>query len=692
MPRDGARHQITGLGDQEPANGHRRPSLATRRHLSGVFGQLIAPFAVLGVLGPTASVAFADETTAPEFPSAARTGEVGRSDRTRAIGGSASGEIESFPPLAEFLSSLRPGHPRLVLSPSRASALRALVATDPTARSQFTRLAQVGQRLLDTPIGSRITAAARTVPGIRRTIDRITCLALLHVIDGDTRWSMRASEEMRALTDATDWNPSYFLDVAETTGAMALGYDWLYTSLDDDTRNAVRTSIVEKGLRAMDAAFRQQSTWVTAGNDWTSTCNAAAIVAALAVATDEPDLAHAVASRAMSALPVALASYATDGGWPDGPAYWDASTSALAIAGAALETAIGTDLGVCSTPGLVAGLAYRLHVTGTTGLVFNYADCADRVEMDPAVEWLGHRMGDAWVVEEARTRAGATVRPFTVAWYRPAPPRVIAPPLDRWFPDAGVVCMRSAWHDPGAVFCAAKGGDNGARHAHLDLGSFVIDALGQRWAVDLGPDDYTLPEYFGRKRFTYYRTRTEGHNTLVIDGQNQDPAGRAPVVAFTAASGEARAVIDLGAAYTGTGASRVVRGIGLIDGRRRVIVQDELALRPGSDIAWAMHTQADVQVDLATGGRVANLTRGNARLEARILDPATAWFAVEVVAAPAPQRRIEGVRKLTIQMPPIQGDIRITVVFTPEVTENAPTTMPPVIPLDAWVVPAPPDA
>jgi hypothetical protein len=253
--------------------------------------------------------------------------------------------------------------------------------------------------------------------------------------------------------------------------------------------------------------------------------------------------------------------------------------------------------------------------------------------------------------------------------------------------------MRSAWHDPGATFCAAKGGDNASRHAHLDLGSFVLDALGQRWAIDLGPDDYTLPEYFGRRRFAYYRTRTEGHNTLVIDGQNQNPAGRAPIISFKSGASEGcRAVFDLGGAYAASGATRVWRGIGLIDGRRRVIVQDELSLRQGTDVTWGMHTQADVQVDFASGGRVATLTRGNARLEARILDPVTAWFAVEVVAAPAPQRRIEGVRKLSIQMPPSQSDLRITVVYTPEVLENAPTTMPPVIPLDAWVAPEPPDA
>ena len=699
----------------------------SRRRAGQILGALAAPLALVGALGTSPPSVAADELhvfagerdeARQSVHTAADSNDLtGRSSplaSDASTGVATAREIDAFPAMPEFFGTLRADHPRLILTTARVGTLRALVATDATARSQFVRLAQVGQRILDMPVGPRASgasAATRTVPGIRRTIDRMTCLALLHVIDGDGRWSDRAALEMRALADVADWSPTQiardqaaFLDAAETTGALALGYDWLYGVLDRDIRTAVRAAIAQKGLRAIDEAFRLPASWASDGSDLTAAWSATAILGALAIAEDEPDLAHVVASHAVSALPITIASYATDGAWPDGPAYWDASTGALAMAGAALETAIGTDLALCKTPAIVNGLAYRLHVTGPFGLVFNYADCQDRTDIDPAVEWLGQRAGDAWVVEEARARAGASVRPFSVAWYRREPvrattTRVVAPPLDRWFPDAGVVCMRSAWHDPEAIFCAAKGGDSSARHAHLDLGTFVLDALGERWAMDLGPDEYGLPEYFGRKRFSYYRTRTEGHNTLVIDGQNQDAGARAPITAFATAPSEVRSVIDLGAAYASSGATRVVRGVGLIDGRRRVIVQDEISLRPArasttsADVAWAMHTQADVQVDLASGGRVAFLIRGRRRVEATILSPENSWFAVEVVAAPAPQRRIEGVRKLTVQLPPsISGGtgssdnfVRIVVVFTPEVSENAPSLMPPVLPLEAWV-------
>ena len=94
-------------------------------------------------------------------------------------------------------------------------------------------------------------------------------------------------------------------------------------------------------------------------------------------------------------------------------------------------------------------------------------------------------------------------------------------PLDTIFPGVQCAFFRSSWEDPNALFLAVKGGDNKAPHAHLDLGSFVLDAGGVRWAADLGPDDYNLPGYFGKQRWGYYRMRTESHNTPLVDQENQ---------------------------------------------------------------------------------------------------------------------------------------------------------------------------
>ena len=122
-------------------------------------------------------------------------------------------------------------------------------------------------------------------------------------------------------------------------------------------------------------------------------------------------------------------------------------------------------------------------------------------------------------------------------------------PLDAFFRGIDVAFFRSAWEDPQALYVGFKGGNNKANHSHLDLGTFVLDAYGYRWVVDLGSDNYNLPAYFGKQRWTYYRLKTAGHNTLVINGVNQATSARAPIIAFHATSALAFAVADLTAAY-----------------------------------------------------------------------------------------------------------------------------------------------
>ena len=46
-----------------------------------------------------------------------------------------------------------------------------------------------------------------------------------------------------------DWHPPHFLDTAEMTNAVAIGYDWLYDVLTPEQRATLKTAIIEKGLK-----------------------------------------------------------------------------------------------------------------------------------------------------------------------------------------------------------------------------------------------------------------------------------------------------------------------------------------------------------------------------------------------------------------------------------------------------------
>lgn len=98
------------------------------------------------------------------------------------------------------------------------------------------------------------------------------------------------------------------------------------------------------------------------------------------------------------------------------------------------------------------------------------------------------------------------------------PPRS-EPPGSKAFPDAGVYVMRH--NDDYMLIPCGPNGQNGlGGHAHNDKLSFELCIGGEEVIVDPGTYVYTpYPEWRNRFRSTAY------HNTVVVDGQEQNPIG-----------------------------------------------------------------------------------------------------------------------------------------------------------------------
>lgn len=560
------------------------------------------------------------------------------------------------------LMTLRFGHPRLLLLADDEARIRRALATDAPARAFRDALLRNGSRLLTQPTPERVLIGPRLLTVSRTVLDRVMTLALLYRLDGDTRWAQRAKEELRAAAAFSDWNPSHFLDVAEMTHAFAIGYDWLYDALADDDRAVIRRALVEKGLRPAEQQYTSRAFWTRATHNWNLVCNGGIAIGALAVGDEEPALAGTLLAQALASMPLALATYAPDGAWPEGPGYWEYGTLYLVSALAALTSALGTDFGLSDAPGLAGTGRYRLNIAGPTALYFNFADAGQRPGSAASLFWLARRYDDPVLAAAAREADAGRTNARDLLWYDPrgTAADVAALPLDARYQAAHLATFRSAWNDKEALFVGFKGGDNAMNHAHLDLGTFVLDALGERWASDLGPDDYDLPGYFGAERWTYERLKTSGQNTLVIDGANQEPRAVAPIMAFRTSGDGGFAVADLTAAYAASGATRVHRGVSLRDSRSRVLVQDEIDASRPVDLTWTIHTQASITVEADR----ATLTLGGAVLEARLLAPEGATFDVEDVQMTPPQQPAPETRRLLVRVPQA-SKVQIAVLFTP---------------------------
>lgn len=571
------------------------------------------------------------------------------------------------PQTQSLLSSLQTSHPRLIATNKNLDRVRQLIKTEPLAKAWHNKLRQQAEKILgQAPIEYKLIGP-RLLAQSRLCLDRVYTLGLVYRLDGDRRFADRAKKELMTAAAFQDWNPSHYLDVAEMTHAFGIGYDWLFDSLTAEERTTLRNSIVEKGLKPsfiekLPNGARAYNWWLRVTNNWNQVCNGGLTVGALAIADEEPELAERVISRAIESIKLPMSSYAPDGGWDEGPGYWHYATSYNVYFLAALETALGSDFApiqsMLKMPGVSVTGDFRMHSAGPIGRSFNYADAGDHVEAAPELFWLAQKFnGPVWSWHE-RQRSGSP-HATDLIWFdaRSAGARAEHMPLDAVFKGIDVAFFRSSWEDSNATYLGFKGGNNKASHSHLDLGTFVMDARGYRWAIDLGSDNYNLPAYFGNRRWTYYRLKTEGHNTLVINGVNQTASARAPIIAFDSTPERAFAIADLTAAYPMT--KRVWRGVAMLD-REQVMIEDEIEATNPVEIVWGMHTPAEINLDAAT----AILKQGAESVRARIIEPAGAKFEV-VSAQPATpdENQNRGVRKLVIRLAEKTKDLRLVVVI-----------------------------
>ena len=579
------------------------------------------------------------------------------------------------PAESEILKTLRAERPRLIATAQDTARIKKLIADDPRAAEIYQQVKRNADRYLTAQAVQYRIIGPRLLSESRKCLEHVYTLATAYRLEGDRRYLDRAAKEMLTAASFKDWNPSHFLDTAEMTHALAIGYDWLYKDLDAQQRETIRRAIVEKGLREAEKVYRKQQWWSRTRHNWNQVCNGGITIGALAVAEQEPDLARYIVHQAVQSVQLAMREFAPDGACVEGPGYWNYATSYNVYMLAALETALGTDFGLSGFPGFSVTGDFRIHFVGPTKQTFNFADAGSSAGRAAQMFWLARKFNQPLYAWHEREYIGGS-SPLHLWWFdgRGQPLGKAGFPTDRWFRYADVVFMRSSWDDPQAVFVGFKGGDNKVNHSHLELGTFVLDALGQRWAVDLGSDDYNMPAYFGNKRWTYYRLATIGQNTLVIDGQNQDPKAVAPVIAFASQPNRAHAVVDLSAAYAKQ-LSRALRGMALLD-RKHVLVQDELEGITGKELWWQMHTRAKIELK----GNQALLTQDKQQLWARILEPAEAVFSIESAAAPPPQNPNTGVQKLVVKLPS-KSPMRLAVLLSPD---RLPEKLPAVEPLSKW--------
>lgn len=582
----------------------------------------------------------------------------------------------------DVLKTLYRPHPRLFLREDACRELKERIERDATLRRYHADVLAAADRHLTAPALEYRKVSIRLLHVSRACLERTQTLGLAWRLTGDEKYAHAARDNLLAVCAFPDWNPSHFLDTAEMSHAVGLGYDWLHDWLDEPTRATIREGLIRHGLDPGLAAYKNHR-FVRNAFNWNQVCNGGLVVGALAIAETHPDYATRIIPAAVESLQRPLRTYEPDGAWGEGVGYWNYATSYTVYGMAAMQSALGTDYGLSNLPGLAKAAEFPLALTGPTGLFFAYADVGERARRGPmaCLFWLAGRYGRPdWADAEHELLAGSRhgARPGHLLWYQPPSNEKPLPrTVQRFRGPVEVAVMSGAGEGRDTLWAAVKAGYNRVAHGHLDLGQFELDALGVRWVRDLGADDYDLTSYFGNRRWSYYRLNSQSHSVPLLNGKDQHLDGKAKFLKFPTED-DPRAVLDLSSAYV-TQASRVLRGLAMDDLRRGLLVQDEFLLQQPCEISWGVFTDATVTLE----GRQATLELEGKQLIARLLAPESASFSIVSAEQEPPQKRNRGVSRLTVRLPNAQGEARIVVLFSPVWPDTNVTSMR-VHPLEEW--------
>ena len=530
-----------------------------------------------------------------------------------------------------------PSHPRLLLFKGDESAIKKTIDGDAVWGKMQTAILKESDNLISVAPVERIKIGRRLLDKSREALRRLFFLSYAYRTSGDQKYAQRAEKEMLAIAAFSDWNPTHFLDVAEMTMAVSIGYDWLYDYLSPESKAKIKEAILKKGLEpSLDSKY---NSWLKAEHNWNQVCNAGMTYGAIAIYEDQPQLARQIINRAIETIVLPMKDYAPDGAYPEGYGYWGYGTSFNVLFISAVEKLFGKDFGLSEMPGFLKTAGFMENMTGTTGKPFNYSDAGGNGGLHPAMFWFATKTNNpsllwverSYLVNRApEAHVKDRLLPAIMLWSSGISINKITPPKSTMWVGHGknpVAMMRTSWTDSTGIYVAMKGGSVSVNHAHMDIGSFVMDADGVRWAMDFGMQDYESLEskgiqLFGRtqdaQRWTVFRYTNLVHNTLAVNNQHQKVTGYAPITSSSSNPDFMNAVTNLTEVYKGAVAN-ANRGIAVVD-KKYVVVRDEIVtLDEPSTIRWTMLTPATVKI---TGSNTAELTQGNKKLILKVETPA----------------------------------------------------------------------
>ncbi|MDN3687371.1 heparinase II/III domain-containing protein [Cyclobacterium jeungdonense] len=560
--------------------------------------------------------------------------------------------------------NLRKSSPKLALTPAWERNLKREIKQDPMVANYYEAVKANAESVLGEPVLTRNMVGRRLLGTSRDMLHRMNVLGITYRIDGDQKYLDKMNEELLAVSNFSDWNPSHFLDVAEMATAVALAIDWVGKDLPNETVDLAKKALIEKGIQP---SWEGNHGWINGTNNWNQVCNGGMIAASIMIADQDPELAAKTISRSLDGMPHALAEYGPDGVYPEGSTYWGYGTAFSVLTSAMLESAFGTDFGIAEYPAFKASADFRKLSIAPSGWYYNYADCGDRHSEagDIILAWFGTETGNPLYIEKQKFLQPAAemgklhrIAGAGLVWLAQFEATSEEGLPTAWKGDGSnpIAIFRDDSDSPNAYYFGGKGGKATISHGNMDAGSFIWEINGVRWVIDPGNQPYNELEttgfdLWGRcqdcERWTLLTKNNYGHSTLTVNGELHVNEGFASLENFSEGP-QPEALFDLTPVFGGD-LDKAHRKFVRPDDRS-LLIEDQLVINENTEmITWQLMTQAEVEI--VPGGAILTQDGKQVKLE-NLSHPDLMVSVVSLDPAPlALDRQIDGLKRIEIRIP-----------------------------------------
>lgn len=452
----------------------------------------------------------------------------------------------------------------------------------------------------------------------RTQIARIMTLAMAYRLFKDDKYAKKVESELLNVCQFASWNPSHFLDVAEMTTAVAIGYDWCYYKLLPNSRKIIEGAIIEKAFKPAWPIYEETGeTPFNRENNWNMVCNSGMLSGAIAIGDKYPDELKTILNYAVKYTPNLLKSFAPDGVFNEGPGYWSYNGMYMSLFFDNLNRNIGNDFGLPEFEGISNTANFYMSIIGPSNQTFNFGDASTRIDINGTFFYLSRQYKNPEIalfyrkllsnaVEKYHISAGFTLPRFfflCIPWFDESIPKKSTDESKlQTFKGVTdfIIINGSERTNKNRIYLAAKTGRGDWSHNQLDAGSFILDSDGERWGIDIGSETYSLPKFWDYKsggvRWNYFRNTNKAHNTLTLDDKITSSDGEGKLIKADKKSSQPFGIFDISAPYKDQAIS-VLRGFKLLSDDV-ILIRDEITPKQKSkNISWKFYTNAEVKID-----------------------------------------------------------------------------------------------